>query len=65
MSTTTPLLAMWLLTAGWQPRLSVAQLRRRARYAGIRSLNGRPIKCARRDQLLAAMPQLQGGSADE
>ena len=60
MSATTPLLAMWLLTSGWQPRLSVAQLRRRARYAGLRSLNGRPIKCARGDQLLAALPQLQG-----
>ena len=60
MSTTTPLLALWLLTSGWQPRLSVAQLRRRARYAGIKSLNGRPLKYARRDQLLGAMQQPQG-----
>lgn len=47
------LLALWLLAGGWQPRASVMQLRRRARYAGWRmTRGGRPIKLARRHELV-------------
>lgn len=47
------LLALWLLASGWRPRHSVAELRRKARYAGLNmTRTGRPIKVARRAELL-------------
>ena len=51
------LLALLLLVHPPQP-LTVAQLRRRARAQGLRSLNGRPIKYAHRHQLVAALAAL-------
>ena len=36
-------------------RLTVDQLRRRAAYAGIRSIGGRSLKYSRRAELLAAL----------
>ena len=47
------LLALLLLTGGFQPRLTVAQLRRRARHAGWRmTRSGQPIRSARRGELM-------------
>ena len=55
------LLALLLLSGGWKPRLTVWELRRRARYAGWRmTRSGRPIRLARRSELLEL---LQGEAA--
>lgn len=55
------LLALLLLSGGWKPRLTVWELRRRARYAGWRmTRSGRPIRLARRAELLEL---LQGEAA--
>ena len=47
------LLALWLLAGGWQPRRSVAELRRLARYRGLTmTRSGATIRLARRHELL-------------
>lgn len=55
------LLAFWLLAGGWQPRLTVEQLRRKCRYAGLNmTLTGRPIRLARRHELIALLSRSTG-----
>lgn len=44
------------------PRPTVTQLRRRCTYAGIRSIAGRPLKYARRHQLLHALQQWEAAN---
>jgi len=52
------LLALLLLSGGWKPRPTVWELRRRARYAGWRmTRTGRPIRLARRAELLELLPE--------
>jgi hypothetical protein len=52
------LLALMLLSGGWKPRPTVSELRRRARHAGWRmTRNGRPIRSARRAELLELLAQ--------
>lgn len=55
------LLALWLLASDWQPQRTVAELRRKCRYAGLTmTASGRPIKYARRSELLALLDQESG-----
>ncbi len=52
------LLALLLLSGGWKPRPTVWELRRRARYDGWRmTRSGRPIRLARRAELLELLPE--------
>lgn len=54
------LLALWLLLGGYQPRLTVEQLRRRCRYAGLTmTAAGQPIRFARRSELLALLQKVE------
>lgn len=56
------LIAMWLLASDWEPYRTVAELRRKCRYAGFTmTAAGRPIRFARRAELLALLQQQEVG----